>query len=696
MSLTAVCRDSLACVVRAERRRQVSAWSDGQLLDQVQRERDEGAFEELLRRHGPMVHAICRRGLGQDADDAFQATFLVLVRRIGSIRRAAPLANWLGGVAYQIVRQARRARLRQSQREWQVEALPEPSFHDPQIDDWRPLIDAAIQELPERLRGPLVLCELQGLSRSRAARQLRLPEGTLSSRLARARALLKRKLGRHGPMALALLGPLAVPAALARAACLSALSSSSVGVVPAGVHHLVEGVIAAMTFSRWKLGVSLAMLVAVVSTMMGLSWNAAGPLAPRIEAAEPNPPKPKSLPDDLERLQGAWRIVRQEMEGKDVTDKLNATEVVVIFVGRRFLQAGHGLLAEGMVELQPERNPRGIDIVDIRMSEKDQPPDKLAPKYGIYKLDGDRLTICFGPDGMKSGRPAEFATEQGMESQLVVLERIGGKDAKSAPVPASLVQTDVPVVNHKKFAVPLNIDPKRREEIKDIALWASRDGGQNWTKMGTAKANEDRFDIEVETSGTYWFKIQIAFKSGTKEPAFLDGNPDLKLRVDLSTEEDKKEQAEAYWDGARASYALAAKQEGEGNHKRAAATFETVLEQIRFCKATGQASAEADVLYWTAALGAEANWKAAGDIKKAQQWTDDMATRTPQIALSLRTWFDLSRTYRTEGKRHEQRALLLQMKELLTRLDKASPPLALEIYPTEFIRLIDRELEMAK
>src|SRR5262249_36304532 len=153
------------------------------------------AFAELLRRHGPMVHAICSRVLGGDdgADDAFQATFLVLVRRADAVRRGAPLANWLSGVAWKTARQALRRRTRLARRERLGERLPDvPAPEPPPANDWRPHFDAALQRLPERFRAPVVLCDLQEASRGEAALQLGVAEGTLSSRLARGRQRLRQ------------------------------------------------------------------------------------------------------------------------------------------------------------------------------------------------------------------------------------------------------------------------------------------------------------------------------------------------------------------------------------------------------------------------------------------------------------------------------------------------------------------------
>ncbi len=144
---------------------------------------------------------VCRRVLPNhhDAEDAFQATFLVLVRKAASIASRELLANWLYGVAYQTARKARAAAARRRERERQVTEMPEPAVAGP--DPWgdpQPLLDEALSRLPDRFRGVLVLCDLQGKTRKEAARQLGVPEGTVAGWLARARAMLARRLVQRG------------------------------------------------------------------------------------------------------------------------------------------------------------------------------------------------------------------------------------------------------------------------------------------------------------------------------------------------------------------------------------------------------------------------------------------------------------------------------------------------------------------
>lgn len=173
---------------------------DRDLLARFVASRDEEAFAEIVRRHGPMVLACCRRvtGRAHDADDAFQAAFLVLARRAGSVTRPELLANWLYGVACRTALEARAARRRAEER--LVSAAPEPASPERPDDptELRRVIDEELARLPDKYRAAVVLCELEGVPRAAAAAQLGIPEGTLSSRLAHARKVLAERLTRRG------------------------------------------------------------------------------------------------------------------------------------------------------------------------------------------------------------------------------------------------------------------------------------------------------------------------------------------------------------------------------------------------------------------------------------------------------------------------------------------------------------------
>ena len=179
--------------------------SDRELVARFVAQHDHGAFEELVRRHGPVVFGVCRRvtGHSQDAEDAFQAVFLVLARKARRIGNPDLLGNWLYGVAVRVARKARRSAARRLAREVQVTTMPEP----PDIrgltppgspSDFEPILDEELAALPAWYRDAILLCDVRGVSREEAAMLLGVPEGTLSSRLANGRKKLAARLTRRG------------------------------------------------------------------------------------------------------------------------------------------------------------------------------------------------------------------------------------------------------------------------------------------------------------------------------------------------------------------------------------------------------------------------------------------------------------------------------------------------------------------
>src|SRR5262245_27430425 len=180
---------------------EVGDQSDAVLLQQFVSQRSEDAFAALLQRHGPLVFAVCRRTLREnaDAEDAFQATFLVLVRKAGSIRKQGTLSAWLHRVALNISRTIKRVAARRQAHERQVaDMAPAPPPDGVELRDWQSVLHEEVDQLPEKYRVPVVLCYLQGLTHEEAARQLGWPLGSVKGRLARARERLRTRLDRRG------------------------------------------------------------------------------------------------------------------------------------------------------------------------------------------------------------------------------------------------------------------------------------------------------------------------------------------------------------------------------------------------------------------------------------------------------------------------------------------------------------------
>ncbi len=176
--------------------------SDGELLRRYRETRDQAAFAMLMRRHGPMVFSVCQSVLrqSQDAEDAFQATFLILMQKAGSIRQQHGLGGWLQRVAYRVALRARANSLRRQTRETQAARSPvaELSCDDLSWRELRSILHAELAALPERFRAPLMLCYLEGLTQEEAARRLGCTAATVKGRLQRSREKLRRRLERRG------------------------------------------------------------------------------------------------------------------------------------------------------------------------------------------------------------------------------------------------------------------------------------------------------------------------------------------------------------------------------------------------------------------------------------------------------------------------------------------------------------------
>jgi RNA polymerase sigma factor (sigma-70 family) len=311
-----------------ERLRQAgTAATDGQLLGRYVAARDEGAFAALVRRHGPMVLGVCRRILDDfhDTEDAFQATFLVLARKAAAVVRPEALGCWLYQVAYRTALEARTARARRRTRERQVRDMPHPEVAPAPPEDWRPLLDRELARLPEKYRLPVVLCELEGRSRPEVARQLGVPVGTLSSRLAAAHERLARQLARYGPqLAGAALGALLVEGASAAvpAALVSSTVRAAAGAIPAEVAALAERMMRAMLFAKLKAVTWVAVLaLSAGAGAVGLAYPTAA-AAPQERAAPAR--------DDLEALRLEIEALRKSLQATRARVQALEAEVVTL------------------------------------------------------------------------------------------------------------------------------------------------------------------------------------------------------------------------------------------------------------------------------------------------------------------------------------------------------------------------------
>ncbi len=270
----------------------VTGLSEAQLLERFLVHRDESAFEAILHRHGPMVLGVCRRILDDphDVADAFQTTFLILVKKARSIRDRDVLGTWLYGVARRVAVRAKvNARCRRTRERTEAEGLDvqQPRGDRLEATELRALIDDELERLPSRYRQPIILCDLEGQTHEQAAALIGCPVGTVKSRLSRGREQLRSRLVRRGvaPSAALLASTLAADAAqavpvewinqtLQAAVTLAAGNAVAAGTFSAGVVTLWKGVVRSMFLAKLNYAAAAVMAVALATTGV---WALVGP-----------------------------------------------------------------------------------------------------------------------------------------------------------------------------------------------------------------------------------------------------------------------------------------------------------------------------------------------------------------------------------------------------------------------------------
>jgi RNA polymerase sigma factor (sigma-70 family) len=286
--------------------------TDSHLLECYVASREEAAFAALVRRHGGMVWGVCRRVLSDanDADDAFQATFLVLVHKAASLRGRESLASFLQGVAWRLARRVKADAARRQARERRAEAeRSADAGEDVMHRDLRQILDEELDRLPEKYRAPLILCYLEGKSYTEAARELGWKDGTVCDRLARAREMLRRQLTRRGltlsgaalaaPFVEPMTAPAASVAAVLRMATLFALGQSAAGTIPTSVATLAQGILHTMAVAKLKTVGSVVLAVCVFAA--GAGWAAHQVLTPKPAETKREEAKPAAKPDPAQQ-----------------------------------------------------------------------------------------------------------------------------------------------------------------------------------------------------------------------------------------------------------------------------------------------------------------------------------------------------------------------------------------------------------
>lgn len=399
----------------------VAGMSEVQLLDRFVHEHDDAAFEALVTRHGPMVMGVCRQWLRdpRDAEDAFQATFLVLVRKAGSLRDRELLGNWLYGVAYRVALRARAEAARRRSRE--VVGLDDHGDpHEPSAQERSPWLYEEVNRLPEKYRAPIVLCYLEGRTHEEAAEQLCWPVGTVKGRLSRARDLLRSRLSRRGlapsvgvlTAALSRDASAAIPVPLidstVRAASgLAAAQGVAAGLISAQVIALMEGVCHTMFLNKLRVITATIVVAGLLTASAGViarqtpgegderkekEPSSAGPRASS-KSATPVTQGPSRRPDSGSPPDVAATPPQTSPRGQ--TTK-TATKVATPRRGRGGLQATHsegGTEIGGIGDAIPD-GERRITIAQKarRVAAKDTSPQT---KVILKKLD-DPIAMSFG------------------------------------------------------------------------------------------------------------------------------------------------------------------------------------------------------------------------------------------------------------------------------------------------------------
>jgi RNA polymerase sigma factor (sigma-70 family) len=315
--------------------------TDAQLLQRFAGGGEEPAFAALISRHGGLVWGVCRHILHreQDAEDAFQATFLVLARRPGSIRKTQSIGSWLYGVAYRVAMKAKtKMRKRQARESACVERSADRPAHDLAWRELQAILDEEVQRLPEKYRAPFVFCCLEGGTREAASRELGLSAGTLSSRIARARQTLQGRLLRRGVM---LSAAMCAHAIWSQSAAGGVPASLAVGTIQAAcgrhvsadVLALVEAVGGGSIFLKWSAGAVLVLVLGLLSAAAA-KWQAppAVPAPAETLTVEDGPPARKDLHGDLLPAGALARLgtVRLRAPGSQLALTADGKEIVAV------------------------------------------------------------------------------------------------------------------------------------------------------------------------------------------------------------------------------------------------------------------------------------------------------------------------------------------------------------------------------
>ncbi len=378
--------------------------SDAQLLAWFARRHEEAPFAALVRRHGPMVWSVARRVLThvQDAEDVFQATFLLLARKAASIRKAESVGSWLHGVAHRLALKARLQQARRRTREKRAADMrPTTASDETSLAEVLAALDGALGGLPEKYRAALVLCYLEGHTQEEAARRLGCPLATVRTRLARGRKLLRDRLVNRGltlstaglaALLIASAAPAAAPAVLVKAVVQAALAfaagQSAAALCTAQAAGLVKGGLQAMALTKLKTATMLLLAVSLIAT-------GAGVLAHQALADKPAPPR---IAGTLEGRQAARPTSEEQPERAEAEEAKEMLLVAGRVLGPKGQPiAGARLYSPGRLKDRPQgqddraviqRGTTGKDgRFQLKLPRRDAQPAPLIAAADGFGLD---------------------------------------------------------------------------------------------------------------------------------------------------------------------------------------------------------------------------------------------------------------------------------------------------------------------
>lgn len=435
--------------------------TDAALLGRFTDGRDEVAFAAIVRRHGGLVLDVCRCVLGNDADaeDAFQATFLVLARNAGSVLRAGSLAAWLYGVAR---RTALKARTAAARRRGHETARPVPTAFDADDVAWRDVrrvVHEELARLPAAYRDALVLCHLRGLTQDAAARELGVSRAAVQKRVERGLAMLRAALSRRGIAPAAVLA-VTVPAAAAPPALIDAalaVATQTVA-VPANILALTDG---GTMFSGKIAALWLVPALVVGAALAGHPASPQGQNPPPKAAPAADDKKPTPAELEMKWLGGEWTVRHAETNGESLLTKEELKDARVVFKDNKAEVKGFEVsyFRDFAFRLDPTKQPKEIDVTFTAG------PEKGVTVEGIYIIRKDEMRICLRLMTPELGRPKGYFTGSGTTLYTFILEPVDKKPdppKHAAPKPDQNVPPpDLKITLPQK--TPFDGDPKKQD-----------------------------------------------------------------------------------------------------------------------------------------------------------------------------------------------------------------------------------------